>query len=311
MRGLSVRLFGKFAVQRDGQGVEDLEAGRVQELFSYLLLHREQRLQRATLAGLLWGDRPGTQHKKYLRQALWKLQTALEASAGRAAERVVLVEREWIRLNAHSDLWLDVAELERVASLVRDVPGQELDQPGALALQAAVELYRGDLLEGWYQDWCLFERERLQNVYLAMLDKLMGYCEGHQALEAGIAYGVRILHFDRARERTHRRLMRLHFLAGDRTAALRQYEGCVGALREELDVQPDRRTQALHEQIRAGQIENTRRSAPEFAQQARARATPLADVLHQLQRMHTMLADLDQQVQQQIETVELALKNGR
>ena len=38
-----------------------------------------------------------------------------------------------------------------------------------------------------------------------------------------LAYGARILHCDRARERTHRRLMRLHFLAGDRTAALRQY----------------------------------------------------------------------------------------
>ena len=43
-------------------------------------------------------------------------------------------------------------------------------------------VYRGDLLEGCYQDWCLFERERLQNAYLAMLDKLMVRCHGDRRL---------------------------------------------------------------------------------------------------------------------------------
>jgi len=40
-------------------------------------------------------------------------------------------------------------------------------------LQEAVRLSYADLLEGWYQDWCLYERERLQNIYLLILDKLM------------------------------------------------------------------------------------------------------------------------------------------
>src|SRR6185436_8118355 len=117
----------------------------------------------------------------------------------------------------------------------------------------AVEFYRGDLLEGCYQDWCLYERELLQNKYLPILDKLLGYCLVHQEFDAGQRYGGLILRYDRARERTHQLLMRLHFLAGDRTGALRQYERCVVALREELGVQPDRRTVALYEEIRGSQ----------------------------------------------------------
>jgi len=42
-----------------------------------------------------------------------------------------------------------------------------------------VEIYRGELLKGRHQDWCLYKRERMQHLYLAMLNKRKGglsYC---------------------------------------------------------------------------------------------------------------------------------------
>src|SRR5256885_11705620 len=92
-------------------------------------------------------------------------------------------------------------------------------------------------------------------MYLTLLDKLLCYCATHQDYETGQAYGALLLRHDRAHERTHRQLMRLHYRAGDRTAALRQYERCRTALSEELDVKPDRRTVTLYEQIRADQLD--------------------------------------------------------
>jgi len=56
---------------------------------------------------------------------------------------------------------------------------------------------------GCYDDWCIFERERLQNIYLLMLDKLISYSAKHREYEAGQGYGYTILRYDRARERTH------------------------------------------------------------------------------------------------------------
>ena len=69
-------------------------------------------------------------------------------------------------------------------------------------------------------------------MYLAMLDKLICYCEAKRKFELGLLYGTLILRYDRAHERTHRRLMNLHYLSGDRTAALRQFERCAAALEE-------------------------------------------------------------------------------
>jgi DNA-binding SARP family transcriptional activator len=132
---------------------------------------------------------------------------------------------------------------------------RSLDSDQAALVRQAAQLYKGDLLEGWYQDWCWFERERFQNMYLTLLDKLASYCEAHSDYEAGLDYGTRILQYDRARERTHQQLIRLYMLSGDRASALRQFERCATALQDELGVEPSKYTLALHAQIQSDSLD--------------------------------------------------------
>src|SRR5262249_60992611 len=106
---LSVRLFGKLSVQHDEQIVNGLDACKVRELFCYLLLYRQSPHPRESLAALFWGDSSTAQSKKYLRQALWELQTALNANL----DGILIVEPEWVRLNPAADLCLDVALFEQ------------------------------------------------------------------------------------------------------------------------------------------------------------------------------------------------------
>src|SRR6266853_393454 len=218
MSSLRIRLLGKFSVVRDEQAFDGLDAFKVRELFCYLLLHRECPHPRETLAGLLWGDSSTAQSKKNLRQTLWHLQTALDQHEP-AASQILQVDSDWIQINPKADLDLDVAVFEKIYENVRKLSSGQLDPQQARAMQEAVEIYKGDLLEGWYQDWCLYKREQLQSIYLSLLSRLMSYCEAHQEYETGLSYGARILSYDRASERTQRRLMRLQYLAGDRTAA--------------------------------------------------------------------------------------------
>ena len=316
MSTLKIQLFGKFTVSCDGRELAGLEAGKAQELLCYLLVNRERPHPRETLAGLLWGDASTERSKKYLRQALWHLQCVLD-EGGESARTVLRAEHDWVQLDERAEVWLDVGDFERAFEAARGERGKGLSDARAEELRAAVRLYRGDLLEGWYQDWCLFERERLQNMYLLMLDKLMGYCEAHEDYEAGQHFGDLILRHDRAREGAHRRLMRLHHRAGDRTAALRQYERCVTALREELGVAPDRHTAALHREIRAdaGQEELQTHAPAEDTDRPDAEGLPLSlsDVLGRLRQLQQIVSDAQHRIQQDIKTVEHALrrKTGR
>ncbi len=297
MDQLRISLFGRFEIRLGDKPLTDACNRRSQELLSYLLLHRSRPHPRETLAAVLCLNCPDSQSKKCLRQALWQLQTALEACAPGCP--LLEAGQEWVQVNPQANLALDVALFEQVFEASRDVPGSRLDAGAFRATQSAARLYQGDLLEGCFQDWCLYQRERLQNMLLVMLHKLMAYCETHQEYETGLSYGERILGYDPASERAHRSLMRLHFLADDRTAALRQYERCVAALDRELGVKPSARTVALREQIRADQ-------APLVVPAAHPEL-PLAALLGHLHRLDASLEETLTQVRDDIRRVEAML----
>jgi DNA-binding SARP family transcriptional activator len=300
---LTVRLFGNFQVQRDDQDSDAWNARKVQELFAYLLLYRERRHLRQVLAELLWPESTSEQSKKYFRHTLWQLQISLGC-------KVLEVDAETLHLTGGASLWLDVSEFERACARVRGVPGEELDGQGAHVLDEALKLYRGDLLEGWYQDWCLFERDRLQRIYLAMLEKRMAYCEAYDEFEIGLDRGNCALRYDVAHERIHRRMMRLYHKSGDRTAALRQYKRCVTLLREELDVDPSERTVALYEQIRSGRLTTPVQSvgvADDREHSPTGTHLTLDQALSHLKRLETSVSEVEQQLQEAIKSIEATL----
>ncbi len=312
-RCLQFQLFGKFRVTRDDIEVQGLESHRVQELLAFLLLNRHRPFARGPLAETLWGDEATAgQAQKHLRQALWQLHTSLDPDPAAPVEPILLVQENFVQLNPRAGLSSDVAAFESVARAYTEVPGSALSADAVDAHHAAVQLYSGDLLEGCVQEWCLQERERLQMMYLVLLDKLIGWCEAGGAFETGLAYGAAVLQIDRAHERTHQRLMRLHYLAGDRAAALRQFERCATALDEDLGVRPGRRTLALHELIRADRDEEiasmSLRGRPASTLHDTATGvTPLQRVRVQLERVRAEVADLVQGVEREIRAVERSL----
>ncbi len=241
-----VHLLGRFSVGAGGSLVE-LAGRKTEELLAYLLLHRHRPHHREVVAGTLWPESGTAQSKKYLRQALWNLRSL--GTGGRFLQ----AQAEWILVDL-SRVWLDVAELEEAYEQVRLVPGEQLDAVSATAIKGVVPHYRGDLLEGCYQDWCIYERERLKALYISLLEKLLAYCEACGEPDEGLVYGEQLLRHEPAHERAHWRLMRLHYLAGDRTGALRQFERCREALREELQTAPGERVLRLCEQIRADAV---------------------------------------------------------
>jgi DNA-binding SARP family transcriptional activator len=291
----SIRLFGKLSVQHNDFVLESFPSAKAKELFCYLLLHRDRSHSREVLASLLWGDCPTSQSKRYFRQTLWQLQQTLHGHSGGNSTRLLHVDAESVRLDSQPQLWLDVAVFEEALAPVRGVAGEQLNQEEARALHDALSLYKGDLLEGHYQDWCLFHRERLQNIYISILDKLMGYSEVHRTFEAGMAYGELLLQQDHARERTYYRLMRLHYLAGDRAGALRQFQRCEAALQKELGVPPSRRTLELRDQVRTDKLEADSKAVGQWRESSTERICK-SPYLSRLREIRSLLLKAQQRI---------------
>ncbi len=286
MGDIHIQLLGRLDVQIAGHSVGAFDTHKSEELLCFVLLQRHRPHHREALTDLLCREAPAKQAKKALRQILWRLQSALEVD-GSPETSLLQVDRDWIGVNPRCALWLDVDILERTYAVVANTPGETLTTGQAQLLSQAADLYEDDLLVGWYEDWCLFERERLQNLYLGLLDKLMGYCETHGEYDSGLQYGSQLLRYDRANERAYRRLMRLHYQAGARGKAIHQFELCVAALQRELGVDPSRATLRLYEQIRSGELAEAPRPAS-----LRTSADPwVAELSTSLMRFETNLTE--------------------
>ena len=307
MNTLRIFLFGQFRVQCGEEILTEQYSPKLQQLFCYLLFFRDRSHSREALASLLWGNSSTAQSKKYLRQALWQLQNSVESRDRGGSWHMLLVDPDRVCLNPNADLWLDVAVFERAFARTQGIAGATLDSQQVQALYDAADLYRGDLLEGCYQDWCLYERERLQNMYLTLLDKLMDYCEAHNKCEIGLDFGARILRYDGARERTHRRLMRLYYLTGDRTAALRQYDHCVRALRKELAVKPAARTVTLYQLIRTDRFPGPTQSPLTGSIPHPSSSPQWPEMVEQLRHLQRSLARVQDELQGAIHAAETAM----
>ena len=250
MADLRIRLFGGIEIHHGGEPLTGFATKRAELLFAYLVLNRGRVLHRDVLCGHLWSDQPDADARKALRTALWRIRAVLEPSA-EARGRYVRVDGASVGFTEGPGVWVDAWEFEDCAGLLGSGGGEG----GAACIERlsrAAELYSGDLLDGHYDEWCLRHRDRLQGAYLNVLERLVAH---HQAagrwLEA-IGWGRLLLERDPLREHIHRAVMASHFAMGDRPSALRQYEGCVRSLAEELDIEPMEETHRLYEQIRSG-----------------------------------------------------------
>lgn len=243
---LQVQLFGAGRVQYRDQVLAGFPHQQAYWLFCYLLLNRTAPQSRDRLAATFWGDLPGATARKSLRNALWRLRQSLQAT-GAAPDDYLAVGDDSVRFTGVGAYGLDTEAFEAGLAAVRDIPGEALTPEQGRQLEEAVAWYTGDLLDGLYEDWCLNERERLSLLHLAALQKLMAFHGANGAYERGLQYGERILARDVTREKVHRQMMRLYWLAGDRNAALAQYKRCAQILREELGAAPMEETTRLYD----------------------------------------------------------------
>jgi DNA-binding SARP family transcriptional activator len=112
-----------------------------------------------------------------------------------------------------------------------------------------MELYRGELLPGCYDEWILQERERLSQMYQGVMEKLLCLQEKEGDFQGAIRVAQRLLREDPLQEASYRHLMRLYAASGNRAAAVRVYQNCVGALERELAVEPGPATRRVYEQL--------------------------------------------------------------
>lgn len=253
MSRLGLHLLGPPHLERDG-AVVALDRHKALALLAYLAL-AEGVHARDSLAALLW---PGAD-QAHARGALRSTLAALRHVTG---DNILHCEGDRVNLYRGNDLCVDVAHFYAFlaqADAHSHGPLVRCDACTA-ALAEAVRLYRDDFMAGFslhdapeFDNWQSYQTETLRMELVGALERLTWLEAARGDHRAAVRYARRWLEQDPVCEAPHRALMQIYVQAGNRGAALRQYQECARILAEELEIEPDPATVALRDAVIGGQ----------------------------------------------------------
>src|SRR5688572_23438397 len=298
MSRLALSLLGSLQITLAGESITAFRSDKERALLAFLVLEADRPHRREALIGLLWPEQPESLALNNLRKALHRLRQTLhdppiqtsateETAQNSDAAPFLLITPKTIQFNPHSDYTLDVAAFTALLAGCQQHAHRHLETCIACSqrLLQAAELYRGDVLHGFFltdcvtfDEWILVKREWLRRQALDAFYTLAELYARRADYALAQRYALRQLAFEPWRESAHRQLMWALALRGERSEALAQYEACRRTLAEELGVEPEAETRRLYQRIRSGAISETRAlssalSAQEPSPPANKRAT--------------------------------------
>ncbi|MBI5652282.1 MAG: hypothetical protein HZC40_17840 [Chloroflexi bacterium] len=230
-------LLGTLRVERNAHTLH-LPTRKIESLLAYLVLHPQPH-SRDKLAALLWGELNDEHARASLRVALSTLRKEL-------GDELLLTDRETIQLNPGFPIWVDAREISNFKFQISDCADSQSE-----ILNLKSEIYRGDLLTDFYDEWIAPERARLRDAYHDILFRLIQHARAQSEYARAIELAQKLLDNDPANEAAHQHLIFCYAVMGDRDAARKQYAECRRVLRAELDVAPAPETTALYERALA------------------------------------------------------------
>ena len=198
--------------------------------------------RRDTLLALFWPDQDEDHARRALSQAVHFLRKALGAES--------LISRNDAELLLDpGQFWCDAIAFEEALHAGR--------------LTDALDLYRGDLLEGFhiagapeFERWLGAERGRLSGRYAQAIEAAAEDRERDADFAGAVAHWRRLAARDALSSRVALRLMRALAAAGDPAGAVQHARIHETLLREELNVPPDPAVMSLVRQLRSVRVKD-------------------------------------------------------
>jgi serine/threonine-protein kinase len=213
-------------------------------LLAYLCLARPYGFHRRdTIIGLFWPESDQTRARASLRRALHVLRLTLGEDAFHARGDEEIAPNSVV-------IWCDgVAFEERVAA------NEPID---------ALDLYKGDLLPGFFLDeapefnrWLDDERSRLRSSAARAAKLAAESHESDRNLDEAVRSARRAVELTGNDEREVRQLMGLLARVGDRAGALQVYDDFAGRVAAELEIEPSAETRAFADYLRSVRLGST------------------------------------------------------
>ena len=208
---LNLSVLGRFELSIGAKALPAPSLEKARALLAFLVMQPGIDVSRERILELFWPDADPERARGNLNTALWSARRCFR-EAGRDPDQFVIANKSTVRWVA--EVHFDVAHFIALAN-----------DPNPNRQHTALALYKGDFLEGCYDDWSVAERERISGIFEALLNTIV-----KQSHDVGAAQ--RLISRNPYGEDAYAVLIDSELSAGRPFAAAAIAEKCRSALKE-------------------------------------------------------------------------------
>jgi LuxR family transcriptional regulator, maltose regulon positive regulatory protein len=251
---LTINMLGPVEIYRDLMkpfAPDAWTTRRARDILCFIASRRHRRTSKDTIIDTFWRDADLKTVEKNFHPTMSHIRKALNSNQPLKQNFVIYRDGDY-QLNAEFSYRLDTEEFDRLIADGEAARRERKFDRCIDSYERAVAVYRGQFMQGTYDEWVEEQRSYYREQYLRMLESLAAVAEKKQEWSRSLDLAQRILHEDPFREDIHCLLMRAQAALGNRVAVKEQFETLRKLLKKELGVEPAMQTQKTFRELVGG-----------------------------------------------------------
>jgi DNA-binding SARP family transcriptional activator len=248
---LTIKLLGPIEIFRDPQrplAADAWTTRRARDIFCFIASRRHRRASKDTLIDIFWGETDFEAVMRNFHPTVSHIRKALNRNEPFKQNFLLYREGDYL-LNPELAFYLDTEEFDCMVAKGESARRAGAHECALAHYEEALKLYRGEFMQGSYDEWVEEQRTYYRAQYLQLLEALIFAAQTAAEWLRALQLTQQVLREDPFREDIHCVVMRAHAAQGNRSAVKEQYNTLHKLLRDELGIEPAGETQKLYRQL--------------------------------------------------------------
>jgi LuxR family maltose regulon positive regulatory protein len=248
---LTINMLGPVEIFRDParpMAADAWTTKRARDILCYIASRRHRRASKDVIIDTFWGEAEFEVVEKNFHPTISHIRKALNSNQPLKQNFLLYRDGDY-QLNQSFTYWIDTAEFDRLLSEGEAARRAREFERCIDAYERAVALYRGEFMQGSYDDWVEEQRTYYREQYLRLLESLAAVAQKSEDWPRVLNLTQQILREDPFREDIHCMIMRAYSATGNRAAVKEQYEHLRRLLQKELGVEPVAETRKVFKEL--------------------------------------------------------------
>ncbi|MCA1564263.1 MAG: tetratricopeptide repeat protein [Acidobacteria bacterium] len=250
---LSINMLGPVEIFRDPArplAADAWTTKRARDILCFIASRRHRRASKDTIIDTFWGEADFDAVEKNFHPTVSHIRKALNSNQPVKQNFLLYRDSDYL-LNQEFSYRIDTEEFDRLVAEAEAAKRAGEQARYVSCYENALAIYRGDFMQGSYDDWVEEQRSYYREQHLRMLEVLTVTAQKNEEWSRSLQLAQQILGDDQFREDVHCMIMRAHAALGNRAAVKEQYEHLRRVLRKELGVEPAAETQKIFKGLMA------------------------------------------------------------